>query len=990
MFSSFWLQTLVRRLSSCARTRKPPASRRPHRVRLAVEGLEDRVTPSVTVTTTLDPSTPIAGQLSLREAINMVNAGQVADNTIILPTGAYLNTQGALNVTHSLILQGAGANSTIIDGGGTDRVVLIDPAAAVNVQISGVTIRDGNTTGNGGGIEVQDVQGQSSVLTVTSCIISGNLAGSPNNANTFGGGIYVNNGDVNVVNSQVTANQAVAMDGGGFGGGVADGNQGTGNVTVTDSLVADNTAGAEGGGIALMNAGMGALTITGSTISDNALTAANAGGGGVFASSMGNVDISNTTIQGNTSLFDGGGFDEGFSGQAKILFNNDTITDNQSTQGGGGGIAVASLASVTIQNSTISGNSAAQSGGGIDFISGNAALTLTNSVVDSNRAGTNGGGINYTVGVNTVTLTDSTVSNNTATDLGGGLLVQSQLLTLQSSTVSGNTAGTAGGGIEDQALTLTATNSTIGNNLVLNGDGGGIDDATNGITQTLMLTDDTLMGNGAGGNVLNGVGFGGGLYDSNTTSTVTVVSCLFANNTSSSRGAGIEQAEGTLTIQTSQFTGNTAANNGGAIDFNAAAPLTISESTFNNNVSGFFGGALEFNAGAGASSLTNDTFVSNQSLSDGGAIDIENGQLALVNDTINGNTAGGNGGGVSDESLGTHSFQNTIVAGNTAAAFAVGGQGPDVFVGSGLSVTDNGGNFIGNLSGSSGFAAGTLTGNPLLGLLADNGGILAGASGDQQIVQTEALLPGSPAIGKGVANGAPNTDERGFPLATPPDIGAFQFQNVPLTVTVTPATPNLTLNGTETFTITVTNIGGIALPADNSTLTIILSSGLTTTGPLTFTLTALPAGQSQTFTVTATATTLGTQMLTATVTSPDTNPNSVGGNATVNVVTSSSTTNPVATHSPVGSLTLFAFGFGPTGIDLFEVDSAGDIFAVPFMGGGAPLFLNTTLHLPIVVLADGRLLALLTGSNGQDYVIDIVNPFDTFIEPAVLAALTHG
>ncbi|HTU89265.1 MAG TPA: hypothetical protein VMF69_04135, partial [Gemmataceae bacterium] len=177
MFSSFWLRPLLRRPAGRPLNGKPPTPRRPRRVRLGLEALEDRVTPSVTVTTTLDPTTPIAGQLSLREAINMVNAGQVADNTIILPAGAYQNTQGALNVTHSLILQGAGSGNTIIDGGGTDRVVLIDPTTAVNVQISGVTIRDGNTTGNGGGIDVQDGQGQSSVLTVTNCVITGNSAG---------------------------------------------------------------------------------------------------------------------------------------------------------------------------------------------------------------------------------------------------------------------------------------------------------------------------------------------------------------------------------------------------------------------------------------------------------------------------------------------------------------------------------------------------------------------------------------------------------------------------------------------------------------------------------------------------------------------------------------------------------------------------------------------------------------------------------------------
>jgi hypothetical protein len=45
------------------------------------------------------------------------------------------------------------------------------------------------------------------------------------------------------------------------------------------------------------------------------------------------------------------------------------------------------------------------------------------------------------------------------------------------------------------------------------------------------------------------------------------------------------------------------------------------------------------------------------------------------------------------------------------------------------------------------------------------------------------------------------------------------------------------------------------------------------------------------------------------------------------------------------------------------------------------------LHLPLATIQDGRLLALLAGSNGQNYVIDIINPFVAGVEAAVLAAL---
>ena len=69
-------------------------------------------------------------------------------------------------------------------------------------------------------------------------------------------------------------------------------------------------------------------------------------------------------------------------------------------------------------------------------------------------------------------------------------------------------------------------------------------------------------------------------------------------------------------------------------------------------------------------------------------------------------------------------------------------------------------------------AAGTINGtnsanligvNPLLGPLANNGGPTLGALGTTLVLQTEALLSGSKAIGKGVLAGAPAKDERGLP-----------------------------------------------------------------------------------------------------------------------------------------------------------------------------------------------------------------------------------
>ena len=213
-------------------------------------------------------------------------------------------------------------------------------------------------------------------------------------------------------------------------------------------------------------------------------------------------------------------------------------------------------------------------------------------------------------------------------------------------------------------------------------------------------------------------------------------------------------------------------------------------STFNNNrAATLMVGPLNLSstgtiAGHTASRLTNDTFAFNSAYGGGGAIwDFADGDLVLLNDTINNNTTPNNGGGIGLDGPDILAIQNTIIALNTAT-----GTGNDVFTNGSLQVTDNGGNFVGTLSGSNGFGGGTLTGNPHLGKLQDNGGLYAGNAATRQISPTESLLPGSPAIAAGVASGSPSTDDRGFARpgggAAKLAIGAYEPQYS------TAATPN--------------------------------------------------------------------------------------------------------------------------------------------------------------------------------------------------------
>jgi hypothetical protein len=140
------------------------------------------------------------------------------------------------------------------------------------------------------------------------------------------------------------------------------------------------------------------------------------------------------------------------------------------------------------------------------------------------------------------------------------------------------------------------------------------------------------------------------------------------------------------------------------------------------------------------------------------------------------NTAGTGGGVFSNGS--TVNISSTIVAGNTATTAS-----PDVAG----SFSSDKSNLIGAVGTASGFSD-DLTGvSAGLGPLADNGGP----------TRTHALLPGSLAIGRGAAAGAPATDQRGSPRDASPDIGAFELATKPAPVLDAGKSPVLNAQGED-------------------------------------------------------------------------------------------------------------------------------------------------------------------------------------------------
>lgn len=289
------------------------------------------------------------GNCSLREAIRAANldinvdactAGNGAD-TITLSSGVYTlaisgqddNTDatGDLDISSNVTINGAGANTTIIDGNKLDRV--IDVLAGATVIINRITIQNGqNGFACGAGLHNQGT------LTVQSTTIR-------NNQSSCGGGIFNDSpGILMLSQSTVIANSSSVTGGGIYN--TAGGNFGLGKLTLIQSSVSDNNGGLGGGGIS----NLGTTILSQSTVSGNRAL----DGGGIVSEGSGLLTLTNSTVSGNTADRDGGGIMSDSSSLNNVTLVNNTADNDHNGVGNGGGIYNRSAGNA--QNTIIANN----------------------------------------------------------------------------------------------------------------------------------------------------------------------------------------------------------------------------------------------------------------------------------------------------------------------------------------------------------------------------------------------------------------------------------------------------------------------------------------------------------------------------------------------------------------------------------------------------------------------------------------------------------
>lgn len=254
---------------------------------------------------------------------------------------------------------------------------------------------------------------------------------------------------------------------------------------------------------------------------------------------------------------------------------------------------------------------------------------------------------------------------------------------------------------------------------------------------TLRLTDDVLSGNQAVGGSSTNPNALGGAIDVVKGGQVVVTGSTFSGNTAAGGaalgGAITVEFKSSLVAQDDTFTGNTATGTSPA------------------DAAGIYGGAI---ANSGSTSLVGDTIVRNN---------VSNGQDSAPDD----------GSGVFNDLGGNLTLVDTIIA--------LGGGGHDVAnLGTVTGTTSDADNTNGFdfVSSSVGLPSGlvTLSGDPMLGTLQNNGGP----------TPTIAPLAGSPVIDAGTNTPSLTTDQRGLSriAGASIDIGSFETA-APLVVTST-------------------------------------------------------------------------------------------------------------------------------------------------------------------------------------------------------------
>ena len=369
------------------------------------------------------------GQLEITENTDItINASNITDGITVdanyASRGFNVGENASVSIDSFTIM-----NGFVDDSGGG---ILVDSGSSITLTDSTVTGNETGPNGVGGGIATS-----SSLVTLIDSAVSGNV--SPN----LGGGISARSfSTISLVNSTVSGNEVNYSGGGGihasfsdiilddssvsgntanYGGGIVVRNGSS--VELTNSTVSENTAGINGGGIFASDEAI--VNVVDSNLLNNQTTGQadeNSNGGAIFATGNTRLDLTRTTLDGNSAFDDGGGI---YIDYSYIRVVRSTLSNNRALgrgsageemDGDGGAAFVRSESSqnieITIIASTLSGNYASGDGGAL-YIGELGTFLSEHSTISNNTALGNGGGVAITSDSN-LFIANSIIANSTS------------------------------------------------------------------------------------------------------------------------------------------------------------------------------------------------------------------------------------------------------------------------------------------------------------------------------------------------------------------------------------------------------------------------------------------------------------------------------------------------------------------------------------------------------------------------------------------------
>ncbi|MEP7340603.1 MAG: Ig domain-containing protein, partial [Acidobacteriota bacterium] len=253
------------------------------------------------------------GVCTLRAAIEEANAIPACTPlTINFSVTGMINLATALPALNhpNLTITGPGASSLDVHRNVVTAFRIFTVNSGKTVNISGLTISNGNAN-DGGGIQ------NNGTLSVDGCVLANNQGGGN------GGGGIANTSQLNVNNCSFISNSGALA-----GGGLLQINGGT--AVVTNSTFTGNSA-QQGGAIANQGVNVAAsMTLTNCTISGNTATTFAAGVTNVASGATTTLTMTNCTVSGNTAPSNGGVRTGVNSGTQTFTYHNNIFSGNSS------------------------------------------------------------------------------------------------------------------------------------------------------------------------------------------------------------------------------------------------------------------------------------------------------------------------------------------------------------------------------------------------------------------------------------------------------------------------------------------------------------------------------------------------------------------------------------------------------------------------------------------------------------------------------------